>query len=122
MIIPRLTPLLLLALVFAGCAAAPDTQPPVAATGTPQVIQGVDFWKDGPPSRPYQVIATVARVAPDKSVTFSDQEASIAAEASQKGADAVVEVDAVMVVTRIDLNNGRPVMAPKIDAQLIKYQ
>jgi len=34
----------------------------------------------------------------------------------------VIVVDAVMAVSRIDLASGRPVMAPKVAAELIRYQ
>ena len=38
------------------------------------------------------------------------------------GADGAIIVDTVMVPSRISLVDSRPVMAPKVDAQLIKYQ
>lgn len=104
-------------LALAGCT-TPDGNQQV---GTCEVIDGVDVWK-GPPGRPYVVIADVNRDAADSSTSFRDEEASIADEARQRHADAVIVVDAVMAVSRIDLASGRPVMAPKVASELIRYQ
>lgn len=85
------------------------------------MINGVEVWRGGAPSRPYRVIATVQRVGADNSATYRDEENLIAGDARQRGADAVILLDAVMVVSRMNLVNGRPILAPKVDAQLIKY-
>ena len=107
-------------LALAGCASTPGPQP--GKVGTSEVIDGIEVWKGGPPSRPYRVIANVNREAADSSTTFGEQEESIASEARQRGADAVIVLNAVMAVGRVDVINGRPIMAPKVAAQLIKYQ
>ena len=108
---------LLIALALAGCA----TNPGAHQVGTSSVINGVEVWTGGPPSRPYQVIATVQRLAADSSTSFLQQEGSIADEAVARGADSVIVLDAVMVVSRMSLVDARPIMAPKVDAQLIKW-
>jgi hypothetical protein len=64
----------------------------------------------------------VNREAADGSTTYGEQEESIATEARQRGADAVIVQDAVMAVSRVDVISGRPIMAPEVAAQLIKYQ
>jgi hypothetical protein len=113
--------ILLVVLALAGCASTPGGTDSTQA-GTSSVINGVEVWKGGVPSRPYRVIATVSREAADGSTSFADQEISIAREASQRGADAVIVQYAVMAVSRIDPNTGRSIMAPKVAAELIQYQ
>jgi hypothetical protein len=110
-----LIPLAILAL--AGCA---STGAHSGAAST--IIDGVEVWTGGPPPRPYHVIATVAREAADSSSDFADLERSIAYEARSRGADAVIVLDTVMVISRMDLVGGRPIMAPKVGAELIKYE
>jgi hypothetical protein len=114
-------PLLLLVLALAGCASAPGGSPSAQA-GTSSVINGVEVWQNGTPSRPYQVIATIQKEGADNSATYLDEEKFIAHDASQQGADAVIVLDTVMVVSRMSLMDGRAIMAPKVDAELIKYQ
>jgi len=109
--------ILLISLALAGCASAPSGK-----VGTSSVINGVEVWTGGPPPRPYRVIMDANRQAADGSTNYRDQEASIASEARQRGADAVIVVNTVMVVSRIDAFGGRPIMAPRVAAQLIKYQ
>lgn len=100
-------------LALAGCAAGP------AISGA--AMNGVDVWRNGPPQRPYRLIGNIGREADDASTTFRDEEDSITREAAKRGADAVIILNEVMTVSRID-PFGRPVMAPKVAAQLIKYQ
>jgi hypothetical protein len=107
--------ILLVALALAGCAAGPQQ-----ASRT--VMSGVDVWTSGAPSQPYDVMATVQRVGPDSSVTYAQLEASIADEASQRGADGVIIVSQVMVPSRTSLFTARQIMAPKVVAELIKYR
>jgi hypothetical protein len=114
---PGILPVLL---ALAGCASTPGAHP--GQVGTSSVINGVEVWKGGPPSRPYQVIANVNREAPDSSTTYEQEEDSIASEARERGADAVIVVDTVMAVSRMDPFSDRPIMAPKVAAELIKYQ
>ena len=110
--------LLLAALLFAGCASAP-----APSNGEPgAVIDGIDVWTGGPPSRPYQVIDTVQSVGPDNSATYADEESIIAGEARERGADAIVVLNTVMVISRQDAILDRPIMAPKVEAEIIKYQ
>ncbi len=105
--------LILATIVLAGCAA------PSGATNS--TINGIDIWRNGTPSQPYHVIATVQRVAADSSTNYNQQIADIAAEARQRGADGVIVLNTVMVVSRMDLTMGRAIMAPKVTAELIKY-
>jgi hypothetical protein len=100
-------------LALAGCASGP------ANSGA--AMNGVDVWRNGPPSRPYRVLGNLGREADDTSATYRDEEGSITREAAKRGADAVIILNEVMTVSRIDAF-GRPVMAPKVAAQLIKYQ
>ncbi len=109
--------LLLAALVFAGCAS-----PPSGGGPTYSVINGVDVWKGGPPPRPYNVVKNVNWQGADGSVNFAQQEQSLASQASDEGADAVVVTSEVMAVGRYNLANGAPIMSPKVAAELVKYQ
>ena len=113
--------ILLIVLALAGCASTPDGTPS-GQVGTSSVINGIDVWDGGIPSRPYQVIATVYREGSDNSATYRDEEDLIASEARQRGADAVIVLNTVMVVSRVSLADGRPLLAPKVSAELIKYQ
>jgi hypothetical protein len=113
--------ILIVALALAACASAPDGGHS-GKSGTSSSINGVEVWKDGPPSRPYRVIANTGREAADNSSSYADEERSIAQEARQRGADAVIILNAVMVVSRIDETGGRPIFAPKVAAELIKYE
>jgi hypothetical protein len=105
-------------LALAGCATAPTSASP---NGSSTTIDGIDLW-NGTPPRPYRVISTVSHEGPDLSATYADEEALIAQDAQKAGADGAIIVDTVMVPSRISLVDSRPVMAPKVDAQLIKYQ
>jgi hypothetical protein len=107
---------LVLALALAGCSSFPGTNSQEA------VIDGVDVWKGANPSRPYRVLATVSRVGPDDSASYRDEEAFLASEARHRGADGVVVLNEVMVVSRLSLQDSRPVMAPKVEGQLIQYE
>jgi hypothetical protein len=111
--------ILLILLALTGCTSTPGG--PQNGTGTSEVIDGVEMWKGGPPSRPYQVIATLRKQGPDSSSSFADEENAVASEARLRGADGVIVLDAVMVVSRMNPVDGRAVMAPKVDAELIKY-
>ncbi len=62
------------------------------------------------------------REAADDSTNYRDEEVSIADEARRRGADAVIVVYEVMAVSHISVVDGRAVLAPKVAAQLIKYQ
>jgi len=110
----------LITLALAGCASTPggglSTQP-----GTSSLINGVETWQGGPPSRPYQVIGNVQRMGADSTATFRQEEELIADEASQRGADAIIIENEVMVVTRVDPTTGHSIMGPKVQAELIKY-
>jgi hypothetical protein len=105
-------------LALAGCATAPTSPTP---NGGSTAIDGIDMW-DGAPARPYHVISTISHEGPDMSATYADEEALIAQDAQKAGADGAIIIDKVMVPSRISLVDSRPVMAPKVDAQLIKYQ
>ena len=113
--------LLLVVLALAGCASTPGGAD-AGKVGTSSVINGIEVWKDGPPPRPYRVIANANRQGADSSTNYQEQEESIADEARERGADAVIVVSAVMTISRMDTIAGRPIMAPKVAAQLIKYQ
>ena len=80
------------------------------------------FWKGGPPPQPYRVITNVNWEGADSSVNYRQEEETIAEEAKEQGADAVIVVDEVMTASRLDAVGGRPIMAPKVATQLIKYQ
>jgi hypothetical protein len=105
---------LLAVLALAGCAAAPD------ATQNTNV-SGVDVWTNGAPSRPYHVIAEVSSQGATNSASFSDQINSIAMQATKRGADGVIVLHKLMIQAGIDPILGRPVMVPKVIADLIKY-
>jgi hypothetical protein len=111
---------ILSALALAGCASAPELHS--GGPGTSEVVNGMELWKGGPPPRPYGVITTVQRAGADQTASFADEEKGIAADAAQRGADAVIVLDEVMVVSRMDLADSRPILAPKVDAELIKYR
>ena len=111
--------LVLGALALAGCAWSPSTGGSGQLSST---IDGIDVWTGGNPSRPYQVMDTVQRVGPDSSATYGQEEELIAADAKERGADGMVVLSTVMVVSRMDMTMDRPVMAPKVQAEVIKYQ
>lgn len=112
--------LFLTALALAGCASSPsDTG---AQTGTSSTINGVEVWTGGVPSRPYTVLDKIQRVGADNSATYEEEEAFIADEARRRGADAIIVIDTVMAVSRMDLALSRPITAPKVNAELIKYR
>lgn len=91
--------------------------------GKSTLINGVEVWQGGVPSRPYTVIDTVSRQGADQqSASYRSEEELIARDARKRGADAVIVLDTVMGVSRMDVIVGRPIMAPKVDAQLIKYR
>jgi len=71
----------------------------------------MEVWKDGAPPRPYRVFAAAQRQGADSSATERQEEELIANDARQRGADAVIVTDAVMVVSRINEVGGRPIMA-----------
>ena len=119
--VTRLLPLALPLLLLAGCASPSPTTlsgPP----GSRSSIDGIDVWKGGPPDRPYHVIATVQRQGADNSATFDTEEKLLAADASDKHADAIIILDTTTVVSRMDVITGHPIDAPKVDAQFIQYQ
>jgi hypothetical protein len=103
-------------LALAGCALAPST-PGVTSAGN-----SIDIWKNGPPTRPYQVIATVQREGADNSATYAQEESLLAFDAKNRGADAIIILNTVMVPSRMDITDSRPIMAPKVEAELIKYE
>jgi len=111
----------LVVLALAGCASIPDGATP-GKVGIRSVINGIDVWTGGEPARPYRVIVNTGREGADSSVTYRQQEESIAEEASQRGADAVIVLNTIMVVSRMDQVMGRTIMGPKVQAELIKYQ
>ena len=108
-------------LTLAGCEFAQEGVHP-RQVGASTIINGVEVWTGGGPGRPYRIIATVQKQGADNSSTYLDQEAFIASDAAKRGADAVVVLDSTRVVSRTDVVTGRPIMAPKVEAQLIKYQ
>jgi len=108
-------------LAIAACSSVPGVGISGNATGN-TVIDGIEVWRPGPPPRPYRVIALTGREGPDNSVSYYDEEVSIAREARQRGADAVIIVNAVMAVSRMDMVGGHPILAPKVSAELIKYE
>jgi hypothetical protein len=113
MIMKRLPILAVLAL--AGCATA-------VSVPTKYVVDGIDVWKGGNPSQPYTVMDTVQSVGPDTSATYEQEEQQIAQEAKERGADGIIVLNTVMVISRQDVALDRPIMAPKVQAELIKYQ
>jgi hypothetical protein len=106
---------ILAAFALAGCATG-------VSVPTKSVIDGIDVWKGGNPSQPYTVMDTVQSVGPDNSATYAQEEEEIAQQAKKRGADGIIVVNTVMVVSRMDLALDRPLMAPKVQAELIKYQ
>jgi len=103
------------ALALGGCATA-------GSSPSSSVIDGIDVWRGGTPPQRYQVLDTVQRVGPDSSATFEQEEEEIAQEAKTRGADGIIVLNTVMVVSRMDLALDRPILAPKVQAELIKYQ
>jgi hypothetical protein len=85
-------------------------------------INNIDVWSATAPARPYEVLATIEREGADESATYAQEEAFIADEAKQRGANAMIIVDTEMVVSRTDANDNRTIMAPKVEAELIRYQ
>jgi hypothetical protein len=111
--------LILGALALAGCASSPN----MVSLGEPSgAIGGIDVWSGGTPGRAYQVIGKVQRVGSDGSATYEQEEELIAQDAKAKGADGMIVLNTVMVVSRMDLATNRPILAPKVEAELIKYQ
>jgi hypothetical protein len=110
--------ILCIALALAGCGAI--TSGPQG--GSVSTVDGIEVWRGGGPARPYQVIDTIRRVGPDNSATYATEERAVIRSASQRGADAAIILDEVMVVSRASPIDSRPIMAPKVDAELIKYQ
>lgn len=111
---------ILFALALAGCASGP-AEPP--KTGSVRVIDGVEVWEHGVPSRAYHVVGTVRQVAANNSTSSNDQIASVVQTARHRKADGVIVLDAVQVVSRVGYGmSSRSIMAPKIEAQLIRYQ
>jgi hypothetical protein len=108
------------ALALAGCASMPGPHP--GGVGTSEEVNGIEVWKGGPPARPFKVMATVQRQGADQTATFRDEEAAIAADAAQRGADAVIVLNEVMVPSRMNLADSRPILGPKVEAELIKYE
>jgi hypothetical protein len=113
----RITRFLVLgmAALLAACTTVPKT-------ANSAVMHGVEVWTSGTPSRPYTVIDTISGVGPDQSVTFAQEEALLAQEASKRGADAMIVTTKVQVIIRQDPVLGRPLMAPKVIAEIVKYQ
>jgi hypothetical protein len=109
--------LLLAILALAGCAFPPDP----TATGTGATVDGIDIW-NAPPSRPYQVISVVSHEGSDDSASYADEEALIAQDAQKAGADGAIILYRVQAVSRMNIADGHPITAPKVAAQLIKYQ
>ena len=109
--------LLPLLLTLAGCASVP-----IGQTGASSTINGVELWKGGPPARPYRVLATISRQGPDTSATYHDEENAVAAAAHEQNADAAIILNEVMTVSRLDITDSRPLLAPKVEAELIRYQ
>lgn len=109
----KATPILAAAaLLLAGC-----------ATPSPEStdIDGVQVWKNGQPSQPFKVIDTVVQQAPDTTQDYASLERSIAQEAKRRGADGVIVVTEVMVVSRMSVFDGRPIMAPKVTAEIVSF-
>jgi hypothetical protein len=106
---------ILAVLALAGCATA-GSGPAMS------VVDGIDVWKGGTPSRPYTVMDTVQGEGPDNSATYEQEEELIAQEAKERGADGIIVLNTLMVVSRQDVTLGRPIMAPKVEAELIRYQ
>jgi hypothetical protein len=117
LILPAMSLLLLL-----GACASSTPENMSGAPGERTSMSGVDFWTGGPPDRPYQVISTTSRSGADGSASYEDEKALLAADATEKGADAVIVLDQVMTVARLNQEGGSLIMAPKVDAQLIKYK
>ena len=112
--------LLLTLSLLAGCTSTTDETHSVP--GTVSTVSGIDIWKDGAPSRPYLVIDTVEKQAADSSANFAQEEQLLAADAKERGADAMIIVNEVMVPSRMSIVDGRLLLAPKVTAELIKYQ
>jgi hypothetical protein len=106
---------LLVSLALTACTTVPQT-------ANSAVMHGVEVWTNGVPSRPYTVIDTISGVGPDQSVTFAQEEALLAQEARKRGADAMIVTTKVQVIIRQDPVLGRPLMAPKVIAEIVKYQ
>ena len=109
-------------LAIGGCASTPGGPGPAGTVGASSMIHGVEFWNGGPPARPYEVIDTVSQEGADNSATYADEERLIADEARNRGADAVIVLNSVMVTSRRSVIDGRDVLAPKVEAELVKYK
>jgi hypothetical protein len=105
-------------LTLAGCAFGPTD---AIQDGGSTSINGIDILSTAP-ARPYQVISVVSHEGPDDSASYTDEETLIAEDAQKAGADAAIILYRVKTVSRTNLANGQPIMAPKVSAQLIKYQ
>jgi hypothetical protein len=105
--------------VIAGCASSPT---PATLAEPSAAIDGIDVWAGGTPARPYQVMDTVQKLGPDESATYEQEEELIAEDAKQRGADGIIVLSTVMVPSRQDLFTSRPLLAPKVEAEVIKYQ
>jgi hypothetical protein len=106
---------LIAVMAMAGCASAPN------GAASHSTVNGMEVWNGAKPDRPYHVFATVYRTGPDTSVNYADEVRSICAEATTRGADAVIVTTEVMTVTKLSEFTGRQIMAPKVEAELIKY-
>jgi hypothetical protein len=104
--------------VLAGCSSLPSA----GSTGS-QASSGVEIWRgDNRPSRAYRVIGSMSRQGADNSATYQLEEALLLDDAAKQGADGIIIQDESMVMGRIDAITGRPMSAPHVDAQLIKFQ
>ena len=106
-------------LIIAGCASGPSG---MHSGGSSSMVNGIEFWKGGPPARAYHVLATVQKQGANNGASYAEEETLLADSARHHGADAVIVDSEVMVVDRMDVVTGRPVMVPKVNAELIKYQ
>jgi len=113
--------ILLGVLAWAGCATSSPDGTHSGPVGTRSVIGGVEFWKGGPPPRAYRVLTPTASQGADTSATYRGQEGFIATDARRRGADAVIVLNEIMVVSRMDVITGHQILAPRVSAQLIKY-
>jgi hypothetical protein len=104
--------------VLAGC----SSLPPASSTGS-HASSSVEIWRgDNRPSRAYRVIGAISRQGADNSATYQQEEALLQDDAAKRGADGMIIQDESMVMGRLDAITGRPVFAPHVDAQLIKFQ
>lgn len=86
--------------------------------GTVRVVNGIDFWENGEPDRPFRTIGVIddSRMTGIQSLS---RDKNIASVAKEKGGDAVVLMDTQREARLI--NNGQIRHAQKTKVAVVKY-